>query len=303
MPRPGEPMPELTLTQRAVQVDGCKLGYLEAGAGDGPLVVCLHGFPDSPRTFRHLAADLVGVGYRVVLPWLRGYPPSQVVDGSYQVAALARDAVALAEALAPDRPARLVGHDWGALATYGAGVLRPDRWQRLVTLSVPPTSAFRPFLRRDPAQQRASWYQFLFQLDTLSEAVVEQDDFAFLERLWRDWSPGWEPDRQCLDAARTSIRQGFPAALRFYRDTWQRARQDPELAADQRLIVDGPLTVPTLVLHGLRDGCILPGAFAGAEEYFAAEHRIQPLDGLGHFLHLEDPARVNPLILDFLGEP
>lgn len=290
------------LQQRVVSTPGLDIAYLEGGRPDAPLVICLHGFPDSAVTFRRLAADLVAAGYRVVVPWLRGYPPSQVVDGPYQVAALARDALALLDAVGDGRPARLVGHDWGALAAYGAGVLGgPQRWERLVTLSVPPTRVFRSFLRGDWDQQRASWYQFLFQLEPLSDAAVSAGDFAFLERLWRSWSPGWEPDAEVLEAARDSIRRGFPAALRFYRDTWQPARQHPDLAADQRAIVDGPLAVPTLVLHGLQDGCILPGAFAAAGDYFAAEHRVQGVEGVGHFLHLEDPERVGRLVLDFLG--
>jgi pimeloyl-ACP methyl ester carboxylesterase len=287
----------------AAEAGGIRIAYLEAGPADGPLVLCLHGFPDSPHTFRFLAGELVATGRRVVVPWLRGYPPSEVVTGPYQVAALARDAVALARALSPGRPVELIGHDWGALAAYGAGVLAPDLFVRLVTLSVPPTRVYRPFLRINWDQQRASWYQFLFQLEELSDAVVPADGFAYLERLWRSWSPGWEPDPISLGAAIASIREGWPAALSFYRDTWQRRRQDPSLAKDQAAIVDGPLTVPALVLHGRQDGCILPGAFAAADAYFAAAHRIEAVAGVGHFLHLEDPVRVNTEILGFLDRP
>jgi pimeloyl-ACP methyl ester carboxylesterase len=283
-----------------VRVNGVELAYLAAGRPDDPLVLCLHGFPDSAVTWRHLTADLVAAGWRVAAPWLRGYPPSEVVAGPYQVAALARDAVALADALSPDRPVALVGHDWGALATYGAAVLAPQRWSRAVTLSVPPTAAFRPFLRTSPEQQRRSWYMFFFQVAALADAVVRADDLAFVERLWRDWSPGWEPDGPALAAARASIASGFPAALDFYRDTWQPARQDPALAQDQLRIAEEPVPVPTLVLHGLDDGCILPGAFAGAGACFAGEHGIEPVPGVGHFLHLEAPQVVNPKIVSFL---
>lgn len=289
-----------TVESARVRANGVELAYLEAGSPDAPLALCLHGFPDSAVTWRHLSADLVAAGWRVVAPWLRGYPPSQVGPGSYQVAALARDAVALADALSPDRPVALVGHDWGGLATYGATVLAPHRWSRAAVLSVPPTAVFRPFLRASAEQQRNSWYMFFFQVAGLADAVVPAEDLAFVERLWRDWSPGWEPDEQALAAAKQSIAAGFPAALDYYRDTWQPARQDPALAADQDRILAGPVPVPTLVLHGLRDGCILPGAYAEAGAFFAGEHRIEAVPDVGHFLHLEAPAVVNPKIVSFL---
>lgn len=288
--------------QRSVRVNGVELAYLDAGRDEDPLVLCWHGFPDSPLTYRHLARDLVADGFRVVMPWLRGYPPSEVVKGPYQIAALARDAIALADHLSPDRPAYLVGHDWGTLLAYGAATLAPERWRRVVVLAVPPTRIFRAFLIRDWDQQRASWYQFLFQLGPLSEAVVSADDFAYVDRLWKSWSPGWALDRVALDAAKRAVRDGFPASLDFYRDAWQPDRQDPALAADQRRIVDGPIRVPVLLLHGLRDGCILPGAMRDVADHFAGEFAIEALPGVGHFLHLENPELVNPKILAFLRE-
>jgi pimeloyl-ACP methyl ester carboxylesterase len=265
-------------------------------------VLCVHGFPDSPVTWRHLAPSLAAAGLHVVMPWLRGYPPSEVVDGSYQVAVLARDVLALANALSPGRPVRIVGHDWGGLAAYGAATLAPDRVDRIVVLSVAPTRAFRAFLVRDGAQQQASWYQFLFQLSPLGERVLEADDLGLVDRLWAAWSPGWPADPEALAAAKETIRAGFPAALSFYRDTWQPARQEPELAEDQRRIVEGPVPVATLVLHGGRDGCILPGAFEGATACLADGSAVVALPDVGHFLHLEDPVGVARRILGFLLE-
>lgn len=291
-------------TQDVVTADGVELAYLEAGRPGDPLVLCFHGFPDSPITWRHLARDLAAADFRVVMPWLRGYPPSQVVHGPYQIAALARDAIALADALSPGRPAYLVGHDWGAHAAYGAAVLAPDRWAGMATLAVVPTRFFRPFLRRDADQQRASWYQFLFQVEPLAEAIVSEDDFAFVDRLWADWSPGWTADPVALDAAKRSIRAGFPASLLYYRDAWQPARQDPALATDQQRIVEGTVAIPALALHGMRDGCILPGAWEHAGGFYTGESVIDALPGAGHFLHLERPALVNSQIVSFFtGHP
>src|ERR1700692_408960 len=125
--------------QRTVRVNGIEFSYLESGPPEGPLALCLHGFPDTAHTWRHLMPALADAGYRAVAPWMRGYAPTEVPDdGIYQVGALAADASALHEALGGDGRSVLVGHDWGAFASYGAATLHPDRWRRVVTLAVPP---------------------------------------------------------------------------------------------------------------------------------------------------------------------
>ena len=108
--------------------------YLEAGPSDGPLALCLHGFPDHAPTWEHLMPELAAAGYHVVAPWLRGYAPTGLApDGNYQVATLALDALALADELAGDRDSVLIGHDWGAIAAYTAVGHRPERFSKLVT--------------------------------------------------------------------------------------------------------------------------------------------------------------------------
>src|SRR3954469_14203928 len=97
------------------EVGGVDLAYLEAG--EGPLALCLHGFPDTAHTWRHLLPELAGAGFRAVAPFLRGYAPTEVpADGRYQTGALAADAIALHEALGGGSDAVIVGHDWGAMA-------------------------------------------------------------------------------------------------------------------------------------------------------------------------------------------
>jgi pimeloyl-ACP methyl ester carboxylesterase len=292
---------ETGLTRRTATVNGVRLTYLWGGT-EGPLVLCLHGFPDTALTFTLLARELVEAGFRVVVPWLRGYPPSQVVDGPYQSAAIARDAIALAQLLSPAQPAYLVGHDWGGVATYGATVLAPAMWARAVVLAVPPSRVFRDFLVRNGDQQRLSWYMFFFQLADYSERVVAANSYEFIGRLWREWSPNWEPEQALLDAVKDSLDGGLQAALSYYRDSWQASRQKPFLAADQQSMFEGPITVPTLILHGLQDGCILPDTFAEAKSHFVASCAVEGVPGVGHFLHLEEPKVINSRILGFLEE-
>src|SRR5262245_22024238 len=118
-----------------VRANGLNFAFLEAGSG--PLVLCLHGFPDHARSFMHQLAALAKAGFRAVAPFMRGYAPTDVPpDGPYQSAALAQDAVALIEALGYTRAA-VFGHDWGAVAAYGAAVLAPERVPRLIVAAVP----------------------------------------------------------------------------------------------------------------------------------------------------------------------
>jgi pimeloyl-ACP methyl ester carboxylesterase len=120
-----------------VAANGLEFGLLEAGTG--PLALCLHGFPDSAHTWRHLLPALAEAGFHAVAPFMRGYAPTAVPDDAcYSIGALVADAVALHQALDGDGQAVLIGHDWGAEAANGAAALAPDRWRRVVTLGVPP---------------------------------------------------------------------------------------------------------------------------------------------------------------------
>jgi pimeloyl-ACP methyl ester carboxylesterase len=119
------------------------------------------GFPDHAR-LPHQPV-LAAAGFHAVAPFMRGYAPSDVpLQGPYQSAALAEDAVALIEALGHDR-AVVFGHDWGAVAAYGAAVLAPQRVIRLVTAAVPHGAAFPTALLTNYEQQRRSWYMFFFR--------------------------------------------------------------------------------------------------------------------------------------------
>ncbi|MGH9005868.1 MAG: alpha/beta fold hydrolase, partial [Acidimicrobiia bacterium] len=184
---------DATITQGSVEAGGLTFGHLSAGDLEDrtkPLALCLHGFPDSAWTWRHLLPSLAAAGYRAVAPWMRGYAPTTVpADGHYQSAVLGLDACALHEALGGGDDAVLIGHDWGAFAAYAAAH-HGTPWRRVVTLAVPPPATITSgFLTYD--QLRRSWYMFLFQ-HPLAELAVPMDDLAFIERLWADWSPGYD---------------------------------------------------------------------------------------------------------------
>ncbi len=283
-----------------VRANGIRFATLEAG--DGPLVLCLHGFPDHARSFRHQLPALARAGFRAVAPFMRGYAPSEVpADGPYQSAALAKDGAALIDALGY-REAVVFGHDWGAVAAYGVAIAAPERVTRLITAAVPHGPALPAAFLSSYDQQRRSWYMFFFQ-SPLAEMAVAHDDFRFLERLWADWSPGWALPADELAALKDTFRQPgvVAAALAYYRQTFDAQSQRPELAELQQRLLSDPITVPTLYLHGRRDGCIGVELLDGMASLFPGGLETLLVPDAGHFLHQERPDLVNAKLLEFLA--
>src|SRR5438445_4208078 len=127
---------------RFVTANGLKFAYLEQGSG--PLVLLVHGFPDTAHTWDRTMAELAKAGFRAVAPFTRGYHPTAIpADGKYDVETLGRDLLALIEALGAQQ-AIVVGHDWGAAASYAAASLGPERVALLVTLAIPHPRSLKP---------------------------------------------------------------------------------------------------------------------------------------------------------------
>jgi pimeloyl-ACP methyl ester carboxylesterase len=285
-----------TIGSGRVSANGIDFGYLEAG--QGPLALCLHGFPDTAWGWRHLLPALADAGFHAVAPFMRGYAPTSLDPrGRYQAGALAADAIALHDALGGDADAVLIGHDWGAMATYGAAAHAPERWRRVVTAAVPPLNAVAPaMLTYD--QLRRSWYIFFFQ-NPLADLAVGMNDLDFIARLWQDWSPGYDAATD-VDHVRAAIGppENLAAAVGYYRAMFQPDLQDPELQPLQEAC-SAPTPQPTLYLHGADDGCMSVDWAGEAGAYLPAEgSRVEIIADAGHFLQLEQPDVVNHLIVD-----
>ena len=284
----------------SVTVNDVEFGYLSAGT-EGPLALCLHGFPDSAHTWRHLLPELAAAGYRAVAPFQRGYAPTAVpADGRYQTAALALDAIGFHEALGNGEPGVIIGHDWGSPATSGAAVHEPDRWRKVVTMAVPPGGSLGFAFLTNTDQLKRSWYMFFFQ-HPLSDMVVPANDLAFIDMIWRDWSPGHDG---VADAAHVKDCLRDPAhlaaALGYYRATLGDGYKDPALDALQAACGGVP-TQPTLYLHGADDGCIGREVAESARGMVTPNVTIEIIEGAGHFLQLERPDVVNARIVEFLA--
>jgi pimeloyl-ACP methyl ester carboxylesterase len=287
---------------RRVRANDVEFSYLETGPDTGPLALCLHGFPDTAHSWRHLLPALGAAGFHAVAPWMRGYAPTEVpADGRYQTGALAADAGALHEALGGGGDAVLIGHDWGAAAATGAAVFEPARWRRLVTMAVPPLGAMGSSFFRY-AQLKRSFYVFVFQTP-LAETAVSLDDYSFIDGLWADWSPGYDG---AWDAARVKESLGSPenlsAAIGYYRAMFDATRHGADYA-DVQVATTAMPPQPTLYLHGADDGCLAIDGVGNVLPFLSPGSVQVTVPGAGHFLHVEQPDLVNHEILDFISTP
>jgi pimeloyl-ACP methyl ester carboxylesterase len=256
-----------------VDANGLRFAYLERGTG--PLVLLLHGFPDTAHTWDRTLGEVAGIGHRAVAPFLRGYHPTEIPrDGRFDVETLGRDALALIEALG-EHAAVLVGHDWGALTALCAAALAPERVRLLVTLGLPHPAGLWPTPRR-------LWHlRHLFALRRRSAAAkIRAGELAYIDALWRRASPAWHD----LPAAETAeVKAAFAepgcleAACAYY------AALSPRLPQALRAAID----VPAVAFAGEHD-LVSPRLFEKVRRRYAASYEVVQVPG-GHFMHREHP--------------
>lgn len=270
---------------REALLPGGRFAWLEAGPSDGRVALCLHGFPDHPRTWEPILAPLVEAGFRVVAPFLRGYAPSPL-HGPWDGHRLGTDACELAHEVGAGNPVVLVGHDWGAIAGWHAVAQSPLVFSAWVALSVPHPAAMVRNLPRHPGQLLRSWYVGLFQIPWLPERLIAVRDFAAVEAAWRadmgTRPPYWEE-------LRATLRNSLPGPLCPYRSLLRRPMAPP------------PARVPTLYLGGSRDPSIAPEMAEGQERFVEGPFESALLPA-GHFLHHHLADEVARRILAFVAE-
>lgn len=289
------------MRQINIPAGGFDYSAVEAGPADGPLVLCLHGFPDTTATWVHQLQALASAGYRVVAPMLRGYEPHTArTTRRYFARDLAVDVIGWLDGLAADR-AHVLAHDWGAAAGYAAAARSDRRLRSLTALAVPPAGRFLESLPRRPDQLWRSRYMAFFQLQGLSEWWLLRRRGQVIRRYWRRWSSGWSPPEEVLGPAIEALAQPgvLPAALAYYRDLF--AVTDPRWRESLDMLTR-PITVPTLIMMGGADRAI--GArlldTTVRRDDFPAGVRVARVADAGHWLHLQAPRAVNREILGFL---
>ena len=262
--------------------------FVVSQEGDGPDIVLVHGFPDTPHSFADLQAQLVRSGWRVTVPWLRGYHADTIVPGRpYDFETIGRDGLALLDAIGAQR-AVIVGHDWGALMAYVMATLAPERTRGLVTIAIPHPSV----LKRTPASLFAARHFLELKLPW-APAAVRRSDFAYLEKLYRRWAPNWSgPERDaCVRETKQALSspQTLAGALDYYR----------ALPLGGSRLLEQPPAVANLAVGGTAD-IVDPELYGDTPELFPAPSRALIVDGAGHWPHREDAALVLPEIVSFV---
>ena len=288
-------MEEITLFHEGLEFSAISLG-------EGPLVVCLHGFPDNARSYRFQMEALAATGYRVVAPTLRGYETkSQPQDQDYSLEAIAGDVVHWIEQLGEEK-AHLVGHDWGAAITFVSGALYPERFHSLAAIAVPHSARFAAIgLRKVPIQLFRSSYMVFFQLRGLAEFAMRFRDWAMVRWLWKVWSPNFVlPREEWEELVATFSAPGVATAMLSY----YRQNASPSIMMGLREAAMTTLTtvpVRTLAITGADDGCMDTRLYDHVflDEDFPAGVRIERIEGAGHFTHQEKPEEINRLLIDW----
>lgn len=260
-----------------------------------PLAVLVHGFPDTPHTWRYLGPQLADAGYRAVAPWLPGYDAAR---DAVSVGTYVRHILDVARDLRADDRTVLIGHDWGANAGYGAVVTQPGLFRRFVALAVPPTAALGSGLFQYRQLKRSFYMWFIQQAGLAEMALLEP---GFWEGLWADWSPGYDPTDDLAMLRRHVTAENIGSVVNPYRASFNPAAGDPAAAEEAAASLADP-PVPTYYLHGADDGAIGAELVGGVGDHLsAAGSTFEIIDGVGHFLHLEQPDSIGDKILRWLG--
>ncbi len=272
------------------------VAYEEHGPAQGDVVVLLHGFPYDPRCYDEVARSLGTEGYRVIVPYLRGYGPTRFLSASTmrsgQQAALARDLLDLLDALAVPRAA-LVGYDWGGRAACIVAALWPERVRCLVTgdgYNVHDIAAFA--IPESPETEHRNWYQFYFH-SPRGQAGLTANRRELAQLLWRLWSPSWRFDDATFAATAASFDNPdfVDVVIHSYRHRYGYAVGDPALEAIEIALVQKPkISVPSISLSGGDDGVSPPPEEDTDSRYFTGPYERRVLPGIGHNIPQEAPA-------------
>jgi pimeloyl-ACP methyl ester carboxylesterase len=283
------------------------IAYEESGRAGGKPVVLLHGFPDDIHAYDDVAPPLADAGYRVIVPYLRGYGPTRFLDAktprSGEQAALGRDLYDLIEALKLERPI-LAGYDWGGRAACVTAALWPERVGGLVSITgyniQNIAGANQP---QSPVAEHRYWYQWYFHTER-GVAGLTANRGPLCRLLWELWSPNYRfSDADYAETAASFDNPDFVAVvIQSYRHRYGHAPGDPQYAeVEARLAERSPIAVPAVVLHGDADGVGPAVQSEGHARYFIGPYRREVIPVAGHFLPREAPEAVVTAVRE-LGE-
>jgi len=260
-------------TTRVVKANGISFTCLEEG--EGPLVLLVHGFPDTAHSWDLVRPQLAAAGFRAVSPFTRGYAPTELApDGDYRMEALADDVVALIDALGAGS-AIVVGHDWGSPAAHGAAIKAPGKVRMMVTVAIPHPAS----VRITPALVWRARHFLAFRRRGAARRL-RANEFAGVDQLVRRWSPAWQPAPGETEAVKRAFAQPgcLEAALGYYRAAGNSVPR----------FLRARVEVPALAFAGATDYGVSPATFEKGRDWYAGGYEVVTLPG-GHFLHREHP--------------
>jgi pimeloyl-ACP methyl ester carboxylesterase len=283
------------------------IAYEESGPADGRPVVLMHGFPDDVHAFDGVAPPLADAGYRVIVPYLRGYGTTRFLDPatprSGQQAALGHDLLDLIDALDLKKPI-LAGYDWGGRAACIVAALWPERVGGLVSINgyniQDIANSGRP---APPAAEHRHWYQWYFHTER-GRAGLAANRGPLCRLLWELWSPNYRftDADYALTAASFDNLDFVDVVIQSYRHRYGNAPGDPAYdASEAKLATQPPISVPTIVLHGEADGVGPPAGSEAAARHFMGSYQRRVIPGAGHFLPREAPEAVVAAIKELGG--
>jgi pimeloyl-ACP methyl ester carboxylesterase len=283
---------------KTVRTPSLEIAYEESGPAEGPAVVLLHGFPDDVRAYDGVAPPLAAAGWRVLVPYLRGYGPTRFLDPrtprSGQQAALGHDLKDFLDALDLER-ASLAGYDWGGRAACIVAALWPERVAALVSIGgYNIQNIARSGEPAAPDREYRLWYQWYFHTER-GRAGLAANRRPLCRLLWELWSPNWRFDDATFERTAASFDNPdfVEVVIQSYRHRFGLAPGDPNLEAiEDRLAAQPPITVPTIVLHGACDGVSLPQSSEAHARFFTGPYQRRVIPVAGHFLPQEAPAAV-----------
>ena len=280
------------------------VGYAEAGPADGPAVILLHGWPYDIYSFVDVTPMLASAGYRVIVPYLRGYGTTSFLSAETlrngQPSAIAVDIIALMDALKIEK-ATLAGFDWGARTANIIAALWPERCKSMVSVSGyligSQESGKTPL---PPKAELQWWYQFYFATERGREGYEKyRHDFAKL--IWQLASPKWDFDETTFDRSAKSFENPDHVAIAVHNYRWRMdlAKGEPKYDAFEKRLAEAPvITVPTITMEGDANGAPHPEPSAYAKKFSGKySHRIIK-GGIGHNLPQEAPQAFADAVID-----
>jgi pimeloyl-ACP methyl ester carboxylesterase len=294
-------------TPKQVDAGVLDVGYAEAGPADGPAVLLLHGWPYDIHSYLEVTPLLAAAGYRVVVPYLRGYGTTRFLSGETfrngQQAVLAVDTVALMDALEIEQ-AILGGFDWGARTANVVAALWPERCRAMVSVSGyligSPEANKRPL---PPAAELQWWYQYYFATER-GRAGYDRYRRDFARLIWQIASPKWNFDAATFDRSAASFNNPDHVDIVIHNYRWRLglAEGEPEYDDLEARLAEAPvITVPTITLEGDANGAPHPDPASYAEKFTGKYAHRLIAGGVGHHLPQEAPQAFTEAVVEVDG--